>query len=74
MDNERLKAVGVSRDPENDRTLHVAFNRPVTDDEMRVIHDALRGGLDTLVLGALEVGLEYGSRGFAAKPAPGVKH
>lgn len=74
MADEKLKARGVSRDAGDERTLNIAFDRVPTDDEMRVIHDVFRTGLETLALNILGVGLDYGSRGFAARPTPGVKH
>lgn len=40
--DERLRARGVSRDYGSHSTLNVAFNREVTDDELRAIHDLLR--------------------------------
>lgn len=36
-----LRAVGIGRAPDNDRLLLLYLNRPISDDEMRVIHDAL---------------------------------
>jgi hypothetical protein len=42
LESARLKARGVFRDPDSDRTLFIAFNRRPTDDEMRAIHEILR--------------------------------
>lgn len=42
MSDETLKARGVFRDPGDERTLSVAFNRKPSDAEMRAIHDYLR--------------------------------
>ncbi len=41
-----LRAKGIGRDFEDEQILFVSFNRCPTDDEMRVIHDLLRGGED----------------------------
>ena len=43
-----LRCPGVGRDIENERTLVLYFNRPITDDEMRQIHDAVRMALPKL--------------------------
>ena len=40
-----LAARGVSRDPVDERTISVAFNRALTDDELRWLHDHLRHGI-----------------------------
>lgn len=42
---EHLRAMGIWRDPDNERTLFVIFNRAPSDDEMRAVHELLRGGL-----------------------------
>lgn len=39
---ERLKCPGVGRDAENDRSLCFYFNRKVTDDEMRYLHEVMQ--------------------------------
>lgn len=37
-----LKCPGVGRDAENDRALAFYFSRPVTDNEMRFLHDVMQ--------------------------------
>ena len=36
------KAFGVSRVADNDKVVLVSFNRPLTDDELRVLHEEIR--------------------------------
>lgn len=36
-----LECPGVGRDAENDKALCFYFNRPVTDDEMRFLHEVM---------------------------------
>ena len=43
---EPLVAKGVGRVAGNSRELSVIFNRELTDDEMRIIHDVLRSSLE----------------------------
>jgi hypothetical protein len=38
----RLKCPGVGRDKDHDRALAFYFNRPVTDDEMRYLHEVMQ--------------------------------
>ncbi|MGE0425291.1 MAG: hypothetical protein AB7O88_23735 [Reyranellaceae bacterium] len=38
-----LRAMGIGRDPDDERTLFVIFDRAPSDDEMRAVHDRLRG-------------------------------
>lgn len=40
--NGQLRALGIGRDAEDERTLFVIFNRAPDDDEMRNVHDLLR--------------------------------
>ena len=40
--NEPLKICGVGRDAENEKALSLCFNRELTDDEIRRLHDQLR--------------------------------
>lgn len=42
MNDDPLKACGIFRDPDDERTLSVAFNRKPSDAETRAIHDFLR--------------------------------
>lgn len=37
-----LACPGVGRDRDHDRALQFYFNRPVTDDEMRFLHEVLQ--------------------------------
>lgn len=37
-----LKVWGVSRDAENEKALIIYFDRALTDDEMREVHDLVR--------------------------------
>lgn len=39
---EQLKCNGVGRDAEHDRALCFYFNRPVTDEEMRWLHEVMQ--------------------------------
>lgn len=39
---DHLRAVGIGRDPENDRVVFLSLSRAPTDDEVRAIHDAIR--------------------------------
>ncbi len=36
-------ARGIGRVADNDRAIVLYFDRPLTDDEMRIVHDRLRG-------------------------------
>jgi hypothetical protein len=37
-----LKCPGVGRDKDNSKALQFYFNRPVTDDEMRFLHEVMQ--------------------------------
>lgn len=37
-----LKCPGIGRDKDHDRALAFYFNRPVTDDEMRFLHEVMQ--------------------------------
>lgn len=38
---QELKCPGVGRDKDNAQALQFCFSRPVTDDEMRFLHDVM---------------------------------
>lgn len=40
--DNRLKCPGVGRDKDNNQSLTFYFNRPVTDDEMRFLHEVMQ--------------------------------
>jgi hypothetical protein len=40
---DRLRVTGVSRDAENDKSLLLSLSRPAEDDELRRIHEHLKG-------------------------------
>ena len=39
---ERLRCIGAGRDGENKQSLAFYFDRQVTDDEMRFLHDVMK--------------------------------
>jgi hypothetical protein len=38
------RVTGVARDPDNDLVISVCFTQPLTDDQLRAVHEALRYG------------------------------
>lgn len=40
--SDALRCPGIGRDGENPKTLVIYLNRPVTDDEMRFLHEVLQ--------------------------------
>jgi hypothetical protein len=43
-----LKCPGVGRDKDHDRALAFYFSRPVTDDEMRYLHEVMQRAVECL--------------------------
>ena len=39
---KHFRAMGIGRDPENDRVVFLSLSRVPSDDELRAIHDAIR--------------------------------
>jgi hypothetical protein len=57
IDMPSLMARGLSRDAGDVRTVSVSFNRELTDDELRWLHDHLRHGIQHNYVGG--VGCKY---------------
>jgi hypothetical protein len=44
----KLKCPGVGRDKDHDKALQFYFSRPVTDEEMRFLHEVMQRAAETM--------------------------
>lgn len=52
LPTEQLKCPGVGRDAEHDKALCFYFNRPVSDDEMRALHEVMQRAVAITLTGS----------------------